>query len=487
MGLFGLSSAGKDARNGINRTTSAASGWANDSWDRSGDLYGKSNGYGDNVWASNYNAMDEGLGSPDAAHNAGERLMGDVSGDLAEQRGRWNGVSDWMNGGGYRSAEDLSNGMADTVGGIRQGQGNRINDQKNDQQGFTQNAYGRVRGNLGDWTNNTNSLAVRRNSDLSSSTNGAYNGMAARSEGVHGALSKENDATFAGAQNRLLGAMDLNGATQMRATAPLVASAKARMRAAGIDSNSPEGASLMARTDEARAHALDDSLANNIGQQNQLALGRAEVNRGLDLDSLNTSNSLAARQNELGRADTNQLYDASQGVNDTRLQMGNQADMGEYGDTRQNYAQQYQDQQRLDDTRAQDTYGQTQFRAGQQQQDFGNRVNLAQGQNGVNQQSMQYKAGAGQAGANWANANFGAQQQARNAMMGQYGTMQNNSLGWGNNALGANQQAMGGYQNIYGNESANSNWLGKGLIGMGTAAAGAFAGGAGAAAGKKWF
>jgi hypothetical protein len=485
MSFFGMSSEGKDAQKALKGNAQQSTDWAKQWGNNSQDQYTQAGDLRNEVLWNNRDVADNGMGTPQDAKSAGRVLTGDNSGYFDEQNGRLADLGDRIPDSGQ-----VVNGVRQGVAGVRDRQSSNVNDWRNGANGQSTDAYNKVRANTQNYGEVMNKSSQDRADALSTGTNGTYDAMSKRIGDTDSALVGRNDSAYGGAKdlltensNRLTSAMDANGAAQMRASAPLMASAKARMRAAGVDPNSPEGASLMSRVDQTRAHAVEDNLANNISQQNQITSQKAQMgldqeatDRGLAQDMVNQENSMAAKQNDLNRQDLNQKYDTDQQTTNTQFNNKNAADMGEYQDQRATNANAQQQQQQIDNSRANDTFQTGQMQMNGQQQDWTNRANVVNGQNGVSQQRVQDNNTATGNGMNWANAQFNAQQQGRNNTQQVWNSQNQNAQSWANGATQANNSAMQGNGIVYSNESANAGWGLKGLMGAAGAAGAAYLG-----------
>lgn len=489
MGFFGMSGEGKDARKKLNDLTQQSSQWANTWGNNSQQQYDEAGNLRDEVLYNNRDVADNGMGTAEDARNQGKILNGDNSGWFDEQNGRLNDLMTQV-----PNSQQITDGVRSGVKDVRGRQGSSISDWQGKANSGSTAAYDKVRGNTANYADVMNRSSQNRADSLSGQTNGTYNAMADRVGKSDEALIGRNDKAYGGAKDlltqsagRLTSAMDANGATQMRASAPIMASAKARARAAGVDPNSPEAASLMSRVDQSRAHAVEDNLASNIAQQNtitgqqaQMGLDQERVNRGLAQDWTNQTNSMAAKQNELNRTDTNQQFDTDQNTWKTQFSTKNAADMGEYQDQRATDDSAQQQRQGVMKSEADDQYTQGQMQQSGQQQEFSNRAAVTGQLNDVSKQRVTDNTNIVNNGMNWANGQFNARQQGRNNTQSVWTGQNQAAQGWANNATGANSNATQGNAAIYNSESQNAGWGLKSIIG-GAAAVGAAALGPGGA------
>ncbi len=356
---------------------------------------------------------------------------------------------------------------------------------------------------------------------LTADNAGTFGGLTADTAGTYGGLRGENDAAYSSASqtiDRLNPTGDFRAATAARAFAPAMAATQRRLRAAGIDPNSPEAAAQLNMVEGAKGRAMDDAFADAttqyVDRKTGLTLGQAGVNRDLALGRLNTTNelglgrldrasaltregasidrNLAQGAEEIGRGTARERLLNNQGLvqqqnaidRDLALQSGadfrgemvrNQGhsdavDAGYLQNTQANNmarfgaTQGYFDRGNQFDTSA---FGTRAGLAGQLNDEELQRLNLQQGQWGT---GMQYA---------------GAQQDARNQAAGTLTNMGQQAYGNAANASGQagnwGQGAQSAYGQSYGYEAPNAGWGTKMLTGAAGTALNMFAPGAGTA------
>lgn len=234
-------------------------------------------------------------------------------------------------------------GVLDTVTGLRTGAQGTFDDMLAGTAGLYGDLQGRSTGRFDDLGQRTGNAYGDMRSDSGATFGGAagraagvYGGLRSDSEATHGGLRRNNEGAYDTAETtlqRLNPAGDATAARRARSFAPQVALAMGRLRAAGIDPNSPEAASLLGRVETARSRATDDAYGDEtrqyVDRANDLTLGREGVNRGLALSGLRNRQDLATTEEGIGRGLALAGLNNRQGLTEREQEIARSLGLGE--------------------------------------------------------------------------------------------------------------------------------------------------------------
>jgi hypothetical protein len=293
-------------------------------------------------WAVNYfqNVGTHGFGTPDDVRNWGNWIMPGTQQVTDSRRNRLNQIGadfDATFSGAQGRSDDIARGIGqnyDIIQGDINGtfgrMGGRADTAHNNILGNIGQTYGGARQGVLDTYSGLRGTAGNTYSDMLDSTAGLYDGLQGRSTGrfgelggragdVYGGMRSDSESTFGGLRSgneqafntaertlqQLNPAGDASAARTARSFAPQIASTMGRLRAAGIDPNSPEAASLLGRVETARSRATDDAYADHardfVDRSTALTLGREGINRSLGLAGLENRQGLGMREEEIQR------------------------------------------------------------------------------------------------------------------------------------------------------------------------------------------
>lgn len=298
--------------------------------------------------------------------------------------------------------------------------------------------------NEADIINGTSRMAGRGmdfSNDIIGNMQGVYGSARQNSGNLFGSLGEEAGSTYDAAINSVAPGSEARAAAASRAFAPEVSRVHQQLRAAGIDSRSPEGMYLLSNVRGQRARSMDDRLADAIGQE-----------AGLRIDKFNT-------RSALGREG---MY------NDQGLALAGLRDVSDEK-LRAHLEQQGLDANMIDSIIANRTQ-----QHGENQGLLGRRMD----ESSMNRQAMNdddllaHELRMGRYGA-------GVDSQLRDQESdryreGQMGNLMGGAFGQSNTQSGIYSQNMGqakqGFENTLGQEERNSGWLKKILGGVATGA-----------------
>lgn len=228
MSMFGMSSAGKRARNELINTGHSLSAQAGTDYGNSADALARSNQLTNQFTGNSSDIYKKGFGSAADVVGTGKALNPGL--DSAESR---------MTG---RANQELANyteapSVYDTVGSTQK----RLGDLYNANMDTGNNAIGQINNNR-DW------------------------------------LLGQTDSTYKQAMERMNPEGQFMQEAAAKAGQPAIAAAMQRMRSMGIDPNSPEASSMMNDVKSRQGGYMDQAAMQALAQQNQLTLGRnAEI------------------------------------------------------------------------------------------------------------------------------------------------------------------------------------------------------------------
>ncbi len=466
MSFWSMSRAGKDAQGQLSEMPK----WYKDSFTkdlgRSNDLYDTSRGATNEYTAYLRDRMANGFATPEEIQQAGQAMLPGVDDAISSRRGRLNDIGASFDPRTGQVLDEV-NGRIDEYGGAIQG------------------TFGAAEGDTGDTFNRMRGRNEGISNDITGVMRGAYEGSAANAAGTYGGLRGANSRMAQDFYDSTGNTYDLatknleqlrpNGefaaARTSRAFSPLVASTQRRLRAAGVDANSPEASVQLTRVGAARARAMDDQYADAntefVDRSNSMLFGKQGDMERLRRSEFGTEADLATQQDAIDRG--LRLGESSAfGAEKSRLNnLQNSADAGQFSANQYNRDQNFN---RTADYLNQRTNAALMGRD-MNLQDWNTRSNLAREQNqedltGLNLKDFQNQRGVEQTG-----RNIDQRNQAAGGLGQQGNQFMNNAQGWGNQAMGWGNGAQQGFQNAYGVESQNAGW-GKKLV-AGAAAAGA--------------
>lgn len=259
--------------------------------------------------------------------------------------------------------------------------------------------------------------------------------------------------------DQLLPSGDFQAATAARAFAPQLAAAKSRLRAYGIDPNSPEASGILQSIETARSRSIDDALGRTgrdvINQQNLLTLGKADADVALGREKENIYRGL-------------QLDQMAQRMGLTKEQFLQQMGLTE---AQANAAIDQLNQRFERDTTALDqsnAIAQLSRQLGLEDYDI--QTNLANLANDAALQGIDLRNLIYQTGVGGMTRGMGRKDQLA-GQLGDLGTfLRQYQQGQDRTAQGFGNDALAGFKDALTVEGANSGWLGKLLGGIGVGA-----------------
>ena len=238
-------------------------------------------------------------------------------------------VNDVFGGIGRRSEAgtgDITSNIAGTYGGAQAANFDTINalrrggyatfDPMRDQ---TAELYGGLQGRSTGRFNELGGASDETIRALQDRAAGRFGSLNDRMGGMYGGMQGDVNATIGGLQggnrgaygevDRTLQMMNPRGDTMAaqaaRAFGPQMVSTLGRLRAAGIDPNSPEAASMLRNVESARSRSVQDAYGTAsreyVDRANAATLGEEGVNRDLGLEGLRQRQGLGIREEEIGR------------------------------------------------------------------------------------------------------------------------------------------------------------------------------------------
>lgn len=236
-----------------------------------GDTYSAQRGATTDLFGNLINANDQGFGK---VQREASGLYGGLRSDAAGQYGRMGGD------------------VTGTYGGLT---------------GDTRGTYGQLQGENRSSISGLKGDTAGTYGNLLTDTGATYSNLQGRNEGAYG---KANE-TF----SRMDPLGEYRAGEVARSYAPQMAATNQRLRAAGVDPNSPEGMEAKRRVESAAARSMDDAYATQtekyVAGKNALTLGQEDINRGLAINRLGTT-----ERQQLGRlGDERSLEMAGQETN----------------------------------------------------------------------------------------------------------------------------------------------------------------------------
>jgi len=397
MSFFGLSSQGKNSRGQLENIPYILQDQMNNAFKQGAGQQQQGAGYTQqyvDYLNSILNDPNGGFFSPDQITQYGNQAMPGVDAANTDRMARLNGLPTPISG-------------ADTTSALQ-----KINDQRN-----------------ADYLSQLNGTITGARDN----TNRDYGGMRQLSQNAYSDATKN--------VQRLLPTGDLAAAAAARSFAPAMAASQRRLRASGIDPNSPEASGILQSVDVARGHSMDDTMAANqgnyINQLNSMVLGGMNDQNALTKAQTDITRQLGLTQGSLTMDNTNNNAGINSGIATGGRNMS------------------IQDQQ-----------------LAQQLADLYNNANL---QN-IGLQNQRFNAGTQGLG-------LGLQQRNNAAgSLGQLGTtLTNQGQAALNSGQGFARDASSGFGENLGIEGANAGWGTKMLAGLAGGALNMFAPGAGTA------
>ena len=451
MSAFGLGDVGKNAQFQLNnipvwlqQAMVEQMGRSNFNFGRGSDLIGQNTAYNQNI----VNTPDSDAFAPISdIQNYGRTAMPGVDAAMADYMKRLGLV---QNTADNRASRGYVTGAIDqNIKNLNDASFNLADYNRN----TTNNAFNSLQGlsdkNFNDINANLNDVYDREGRN----TNDNY-GYA------RGVMGNAYDDATQNLENLLPGG-DLAAARSARAFAPAYNAAQRRLRAAGIDPNSPEAAGILQAVDMGRARSSDDILSQNLEKyvsgKNSLKLGKAGSERDLTLEQGDKQRGINLEKGNLLRGNLSDQLGRNSGIVTGRAQglMDNENDF--YGRNRD-----------ITDLRNSNVQNDRALSL----QDIDIEKMLAGMFNDANLQGIdlgnqQFDRGV---------AGLARGLQRKDAAAGNLGSIGNTLLNSSQNsdqlAQSFANQALQGFQTSLANESKNSGWLGKLLGGMGTAALG---------------
>lgn len=268
----------------------------------------------------NYDAIQGDIN--DAFRTIGQRgdaVHGDVIRNIGDTFGGARGsVQDTMTGLRKQSGsayDDMSGDAAALYGGLQ----GRSTGRFGDLQGRSNSEYtglqGRSTGKYDEMQNRSN----QQFGSLQNRATGRIDQLGNRTANMYGGLRTDVDSTIKGLQGDNRGAYtdaaqylqelnpagDAAAARATRSWAPQIASTLGRLRAAGIDANSPEAASVLGRVKAQQSRAVEDAYTdaarNYVDRATSLRLDQEGVNRDLGMEALARRQGLGQQEEAIGR------------------------------------------------------------------------------------------------------------------------------------------------------------------------------------------
>lgn len=428
----------------------------------------KANGYTDEYIANLRQQIQQGFGTPQDIRATGQEIMPGINDLITRRNTRLDEQGNRIAQQGERY--NAIPGVDETISNRDQLQfdkGAGIGRNEDFLGGLIDTGFGSQRRRTADTADTIAKDTGNTYSGLRSDSDTAFGDVRSAADRGFGYITNRAADTFSGVRDRINQGRDFALGTTARAFAPAMAATLRRIRAAGIDPNSPEAASLLQRVDTARGHAFDDSMRGTLDQLNQTDLAESANRQGLDLSRLSNDQVLALQNaaNKQGLSldeylkRSNNTREARNILNE--LDQGKMAADVQNADTSfqrgQDWATEKQNQElisrglRIDDVNNRNAIG-------DKENAFLDKRNQSEltDQELLNQQF--------QAGANLTGANNQRRDQA-NTQLGQAGTQQYDvSAQQGNAASGNAAQAGQQYQHSWNLEAPNAGWGSK-LIG----------------------
>lgn len=428
MGFFGLSGEGKKAKGQMDLINATNWDKAKADWGKSNDLWGKASSLRPEVEQGYRNFRDEGFGDQGL-----DELVNSRNARMKDIMSAYNGV-------------DPANTVADRMDAKTDEQADTINRNFDQQQADNHDTTGRL---------------MQRNSDVAAANQGdiwnTYSGARDNSKKFFDSEKEAAGKAFGESRDLLAGQMDFNNATAARSFSPAMAATQRRLRASGVDPNSPEGIAQLQKIDIARAHSFDDNFGENIDKQNKLTMDEYGENNRLGSAALSNDNGLAIEEtdkvgkNRSDAMDRNNSYDARQNDITSRNLSDQYGRTANYIDNRRN------------DIMARDTL---------QKSEGSRNADLSREGMAVDTQNYNDKVGA-------RGRDLGIQQYGQEGLNGQMNSAYSNANTVNNSGNASANAAYQGNANTYQLEQANAGWGTKLLGGIAGAAMNAFLPGSG--------
>lgn len=353
-GAFGLNDTGKNALGRMGEIPNWLYGAMVDLAGKSNDATGTGKQSLDQYsWLlsqilQNYGQPGAGFFDPSQIKDYGAQVMPGVSGATSDRLSRLNTLQ------GQLSGVPTGQNIQDTLYGNLTGEGQYTNDMTDAMRSMLADSFSKMRGTASTGNADFNSNLKGTYDTLEQGVNDTYpylraasdktfSGLGTKSDSTFGGLNDQNASLYAALVNksgdvygglggqsdalfsdlgnktgqaydsattniqRLLPGGDLRAAAAARSFAPAMAAAQRRLRTAGVDPNSPEASGILQNVDLARAHSMDDIMANSNSQyiqalnslglgknnaQNQLALSGLQNRQGLKLGDLGNQQGL---------------------------------------------------------------------------------------------------------------------------------------------------------------------------------------------------
>jgi len=432
MSFWGLSDAGSEAK-GFPREYGA---W---NFQQYKDWLGRQNEFGQEGdkwrdWSSDYflNRANTGFPSPTQTWETARQILPGVDDAIENQWQRWGEVGDIM----QNKASGLNANYANIQDLINSGYGRGT---------AREDAYhGDIVSNLQDVYGGLQDDVTSGYGYLRGITGNAYTDLLEGSETTYDQALKDLEVLRPGGEAAM--------ARTSRSFSPAMASANRRIRAAGINPNSPEAASMLGRVDLSRARAMEDAAVDQtqkyISQKTGLNLSKEDTRRALELGKLGGEvglsreetgllSGLKREQGGLFRDEQLRTLGAQQGMDTERT--GAMVGLED-----------------VSTQRAQDWWN----------QNIGNKL-------GMNQQeltNLNTLAGAYGLGQQQEQLNLSEQDRAAAQLMGLSDEQYRLMLQSGQQAQGFGNDALEAYMKSYGLEASNAGWGAKLLANVGMTA-----------------
>ncbi len=422
--------------------------------------YLKGQGLSDQQIAYLQQQIQQGFGSPQAIRELGQQIQPGIN-DLIDRRtSRVN-----QEGTNYNAMP----GVEQTIGSIGSdlsSKGARIGQNWGDIQGSIDQGFGAQRTRTADTADTIGRDTGDTFGGLLSRSDTSFGDARSNAAQGFGAIKKNAGETYDQVRQRINQGRDAQLGTTARAFAPAMAATLRRIRASGIDPNSPEAASLLQGVDTARGHAFDDSLVRTQSDLNAADLAQQANNQGLDLSKLSNDQTLALQNAANKQGLTVQQYLQRTNLATQTRDIQNELDRTKTAADVQNLDTSFQ--------RGQDQYDQQMnnelISRGLRTQDVGARNSQLENENSNEMTNQGLLDQQFQAGANLTGANNQRRDAAVSGLGQAAGQQYNVGLARGSQGLQNANSALQGFGTSYGLEAPSAGWGAKLLGGAASAA-----------------
>lgn len=254
---------------------------------RAAESYLLAQGYTNEQVATLKQQIQSGLGTPEEIRATGKAVMPGV-GDLVN-RNMANTEQQQQNYADVPGPQTTIDAMGNIIGD----KSKRIGENYGDVQSLVDQGFGSQVKRVGDTSDSIGSDLAKTYGSAIDDSGKAYGNAQSAADTGFGKIGTDAGQTYDEVRSRINQSRDPQLGTTARAFAPAMAATLRRIRAAGIDPNSPEAASLLQRVDSARGHAFDDSMTANLNSLNQVDLAQQANQQGLDISKLSNDQQLA--------------------------------------------------------------------------------------------------------------------------------------------------------------------------------------------------